>query len=123
MAYDYNTMFFNGAVSEAATSEVMDFHGPDLDEVNYRIVALGEVSGSFTPSLETSDDGTNFSVEKKFSAISKVGESHNAFRCRKRYRRVKLEGSGSIEKLMIGIDSGKRYTWTDPEPAEESSGG
>ncbi len=123
MAYDFNTMFFNGEVTEAGESIVMDFHGPDFDEVNYRIVALGEVSGSFTPTLETSDDGETFTTEKEFAAITEAGESHNAYRCKKRYRKMKLTGSGSIEKLMIGMDDGKRYTWREPEPAEESSGG
>lgn len=132
MAYDFNTMFFNGAVSAAGESIVMDFHGPDFDEVNYRIVALGEVSGSFTPTLETSDDGETFTTEKEFAAITEAGESHNAYRCKKRYRKVKLTGSGSIEKLMIGMDDGKRYTWREPAPVsseeeetngEETSGG
>ena len=123
MAYDFNTMFFNSAVSAAATSEVMDYHGPDMDEVDYRIVALGNVSGNFTPALETSDDNENFEVEKEFSAITEAGETHNKYRCKKRYRRVKLTGSGSIEKLMIGMDDGARYTWREPAAEEESGGG
>ena len=121
MAYDVNTMFFSEAISGAKTSESMDFHGPDLDEINYRFVALGNVSGSITPSLETSDDNETFVEEKVFPAISKAGESINAYRCKKRYRRMKLTGSGSIGKLEAGIDSGRRYTWREPAP-EESGG-
>lgn len=114
MAWDYNTMFFNGEAKGNDKSEEMDFHGPDLDDVNYRIVARDGVSGSLTPVLETSDDNVTWATEKQFKPITEEGESHNAYRCKKRYRRMKLNGSGTIGMLEIGIDSGKRYTWQEP---------
>lgn len=118
MAYDNNTMFFNttAATTATATSPVFDFHGPDLEELNYRFVINGTVSGTtpkIVPTLESSDDGTTFTTEHTFSDITGAGESINAFRSRKRYRRMKLTVSGtnpSFGHIEAGIDSGKRYT-------------
>lgn len=117
MAFDVNTMFFDttAATTATATSSAMDFHGPDLDEVDYRIVVNGTVSGTtpkIVPSLETSDDGTNFSTEKTFPDITAAGEYHNKYRCKKRYRKMKLTISGtnpSFGHIEAGIDSGARY--------------
>ena len=98
----------------------MDFHGPDMDELNYRFIALGE--GTLTPKLETSDDGEDFSVEKVFPEITAPGESINAYRAKKRYRRFKAVVSGSLEDVQIGIDSGRRYHWEEGQvPVPEAS--
>ena len=118
MAYDLHTMFFNtsAATTATATSAVMDFHGPDLDEVDYRIVVNGTVSGTtpkVVPSLETSDDNSTFATEVTFPDITGAGEFHNKYRCKKRYRRMKLTVSGtnpSFGHIEAGIDSGSRYT-------------
>jgi len=118
MAYDYNTMFFNttAATTATATSSVIDFHGPDLDEVDYRIVVNGTVSGTtpkIVPTLETSDDNSTFSTEFTFPDITAAGETHKKFRSRKRYRRLKLTVSGtspSFGHIEAGIDSGARWT-------------
>lgn len=119
MAYDYNTMFFNStsAVTETATSEVFDFHGPDLDEINYRFVVNGTVSGTtpkIVPTLETSDDNSTFTTEHTFPDITGAGESINAYRAKKRYRKMKLTVSGtspSFGHVEVGMDTGKRWTY------------
>lgn len=119
MAYDFNTMFFNtnAALTATATSNVFDFHGPDLDEVDYRFVVNGAVSGTnpkIVPTLETSDDNVTFTTEKTFPDITGVGETHCAYRSRKRYRRMKLTVSGtspSFGHVEIGMDTGKRWTY------------
>ena len=118
MAFDYNTMFFNteSAVTETATSSAMDFHGPDLDEIDYRIVVNGTVSGTtpqIVPTLETSDDNSTFTTEKTFPSITAAGDYHNKYRAKKRYRKMKLTVSGtspSFGHIEAGIDSGTRYT-------------
>lgn len=118
MAYDLHTMFFNtsAATTATATSAVIDFHGPDLDELDYRIVVNGTVSGTtpkIVPALETSDDNSTFTVEETFPNVTGVGELHHKFRSQKRYRRLKLTVSGtnpSFGHIEAGIDSGSRYT-------------
>ena len=118
MAYDVHTMFFNtsSALTSTSTSEVIDFHGPDLEEIDYRIVVSGTVSGT-TPkivaTLETSDDNSNFATEMTFPDITAAGEIHKKFRSRKRYRKLKLTVSGtsaSFGHVEAGIDSGARWT-------------
>ena len=117
MAFDVNTMFFDtsSAVTETATSDAMDFHGPDLDEVDYRIVVNGTVSGTspqIVPTLETSDNNTDFSTEETFPSITGAGDYHHKYRCKKRYRKLKLTVSGtspSFGHIEAGIDSGARY--------------
>ena len=117
MAFDKNTMFFDtdSAVTETTTSSAMDFHGPDLDEVDYRIVVNGTISGTsptLTPSLETSDDNSNFSKEVEWPAITGAGDFHHKYRCKKRYRKLKLTAGGtspSFGHVEAGIDSGSRY--------------
>ncbi len=117
MAFDVNTMFFNttAATTATATSSAMDFHGPDLDEVNYRIVVNGTVSGTspkIVPTLETSDDNSTFATEETFPDITGAGEFNHKYRCKKRYRRLKLTISGtspSFGHIEAGIDSGARY--------------
>ena len=118
MAYDVNTMFFNttSATTSTTTSAAMDFHGPDLDDVDYRIVVNGTVSGT-TPkivaTLETSDDNSTFATEFTFPDITAAGEVHKKYCCKKRYRRMKLTVSGtspSFGHIEAGIDSGSRYT-------------
>ena len=118
MAYDLHTMFFNtsSAVTETATSDVIDFHGPDLDEIDYRIVVNGTVSGTspqIVPTLVTSDNNSDFSTEETFPSITAAGEFHHKFRSRKRYRKMVLTVSGtspSFGHVEAGIDSGARYT-------------
>lgn len=118
MAYDLHTMFFNttSAVTSTATSDAIDFHGPDLDEVDYRIVVNGTVSGT-TPkivaTLETSDNNSDFATEATFPNITAAGETHLKFRSKKRYRKLKLTVSGtspSFGHVEAGIDSGARWT-------------
>ena len=117
MAFDVNTMFFNtdSAVTSTATSNAMDFHGPDLDEVDYRIVVNGTISGTsptLTPSLETSDDNNTFTTEITFPEINAAGDFHHKYRCKKRYRKLKLTLGGtspSFGHVEAGIDSGSRY--------------
>lgn len=117
MAYDHNTLFFEKeTVTATKTSDVIDFHGPDLDQINYRIVIQGTVSGTspkVIPTLESSDDNSIFTAEKEFPAITQAGEYNNRFRSRHRYRRLKLTVSGtsaSFADLTAGMDSGSRYT-------------
>ena len=118
MAYDNNTMFFNttAATTSTATSSVFDFHGPDLDELDYRIVVNGTVSGTspkIVPTLETSDDNSTFATEATFPDITGVGETHFKFRSKKRYRKMKLTVSGtspSFGHIEAGVDTGSRYT-------------
>ena len=118
MAYDLHTMFFNttSAVTSTTTSSVIDFHGPDLEELDYRIVVNGTVSGT-TPkivaTLETSNDNSTFTTEYTFPDITAAGETHKKYRCRKRYRKLKLTVSGtspSFGHVEAGIDSGSRWT-------------
>lgn len=117
MAFDVNTMFFDttAATTATATSTAMDFHGPDLDEVDYRFVVNGTVSGTspkIVPTLETSDDNSTFATEVTFQNITGAGDFHNKYRCKKRYRRMKLTISGtnpSFGHIEAGIDSGARY--------------
>lgn len=118
MAYDYHTMFFNttAATTSTTTSSVIDFHGPDLEELDYRIVVNGTVSGT-TPkivaTLETSDDNSTFTTEMTFPDITAAGETHKKFRSRKRYRKLKLTITGttpSFGHIEAGIDSGARWT-------------
>ena len=118
MAFDVNTMFFNttSAITETTTSDAMDFHGPDLDDVDYRIVVNGTVSGTspqavFT--LETSDDNSVFSTEKTLATVTAAGEYHCKYQCKKRYRKMKATITGtspSFGHIEAGIDSGARYT-------------
>ena len=117
MAFDVNTMFFDtsSAVTETVTSDAMDFHGPDLDDVCYRIVVNGTVSGT-TPkivaTLETSDDNSTFTTEFTFPDITAAGETLKKYCCKKRYRKMKLTVSGtspSFGHVEAGIDSGSRY--------------
>ncbi len=118
MAYDKNTMFFNtdSAVTATVTSNVFDFHGPDLDEIDYRIVVNGTVSGTspkIVPTLETSDDNSTFTTEVTFPDIEAAGEYHFKFRSKKRYRKMKLTVSGtspSFGHVEAGMDTGARYT-------------
>lgn len=118
MAYDVHTMFFNtsSALTSTATSDVIDFHGPDLEEIDYRICVTGTVSGTspkIVATLETSDDNSNFSTETTFPDITAAGETHHKFRSRKRYRKLKLTVSGtspSFGHVEAGIDSGSRWT-------------
>ena len=118
MAYDLHTMFFDttAATTATATSSVIDFHGPDLEELDYRFVISGTVSGTspkIVPTLETSDDNSTFSTEKTFPDITGAGETHCKYRARKRYRRMKLTVSGtspSFGHVEAGIDSGSRWT-------------
>lgn len=116
MAFDVNTMFFdtNSALTSTATSEAMDFHGPDLAELAYRFVVNGTVSGTnpkIVPTLETSDDGTTYSTEYTFPNITAAGEVIVKYRAKKRYRKMKLTVSGtspSFGHVEAGIDSGAR---------------
>lgn len=116
MAFDYNTMFFDttSAVTATATSNAMDFHGPDLTELAYRFVVNGTVSGTtpkIVPTLETSDDNNTFTTEYTFPDITAAGESIVKYRAKKRYRRMKLTVSGtnpSFGHVEAGIDSGAR---------------
>ena len=118
MAFDFNTMFFDttAATTSTATSPVIDFHGPDLDELDYRIVVNGTVSGTspkIVPTLETSDDNSTFATEATFPDITGVSETHFKFRSKKRYRKLKLTISGtspSFGHIEAGIDSGARWT-------------
>lgn len=114
MAFDVNTMFFNtsSAVTTTSTSSAMDFHGPDLTELTYRIVVNGTVSGTtpkIVPTLETSDDNSTFTTEYTFPDITAAGETIVKYRCKKRYRKMKLTVSGtspSFGHVEAGIDSG-----------------
>ena len=116
MAFDYHTMFFDStaAVTSTATSNAMDFHGPDLTELAYRFVVNGTVSGTtpkIVPTLETSDDNVTFTTEYTFPDITAAGESIVKYRAKKRYRRMKLTVSGtnpSFGHVEAGIDSGAR---------------
>ena len=116
MAFDVNTMFFDtdSALTATATSQVMDFHGPDLAELAYRFVANGTVSGTnpkIVPTLETSDDNETFTTEYTFPDITAAGEVIVKYRCKKRYRKMKLTVSGtspSFGHVEAGIDSGAR---------------
>ena len=116
MAFDVNTMFFDtdSAITETATSASMDFHGPDLAELTYRIVVNGTVSGTspkIVATLETSDDNSVFSTEFTFPDITAAGETLVKYRCKKRYRKMKLTVSGtspSFGHVEAGIDSGAR---------------
>lgn len=116
MAYDYNTMFFDttAATTATATSNAMDFHGPDLTELAYRFVVNGTVSGTspkIVPTLETSDDNVTFATEYTFPDITGAGETIVKYRAKKRYRRMKLTVSGtnpSFGHIEAGIDSGAR---------------
>lgn len=118
MAYDLHTMFFDttAATTSTTTSSVIDFHGPDLDELDYRIVVSGTVSGT-TPkivaTLETSNDNSTFATEFTFPDITAAGETHMKCRSKKRYRKLKLTVSGtspSFGHIEAGIDSGSRWT-------------
>lgn len=116
MAFDYHTMFFDStaAVTSTATSNAMDFHGPDLAELAYRFVVNGTVSGTtpkIVPTLETSDDNVTFTTEYTFPDITAAGETIVKYRAKKRYRRMKLTVSGtnpSFGHVEAGIDSGAR---------------
>lgn len=116
MAYDYNDMFFDttAATTATATSNAMDFHGPDLTELAYRFVVNGTVSGTtpkIVPTLETSDDNVTFATEHTFPDITGAGETIEKYRAKKRYRRMKLTVSGtnpSFGHIEAGIDSGAR---------------
>ena len=116
MAFDVNTMFFNttAATTSTATSNAMDFHGPDLAELAYRFVANGTISGTspkIVPTLETSDDNSTFTTEYTFPDITGAGETIVKYRAKKRYRRMKLTVSGtnpSFGHIEAGIDSGAR---------------
>ena len=116
MAFDYNTMFFNttSAVTETVTSDAMDFHGPDLAELTYRLVINGTVSGTSPQivwTLETSDNGSDYSTEKTLATVTTAGETLVKYRCQKRYRKMKLTVSGtspSFGHVEAGIDSGSR---------------
>ena len=118
MAYDVHTMFFNtsSAVTSTSTSDAIDFHGPDLEEIDYRIVVNGTVSGTspkIVATLETSNDNSTFTTEMTFPDITAAGEVHKKFRSRKRYRKLKLTVSGtspSFGHVEAGIDSGARWT-------------
>lgn len=112
MAFDVNTMFFDtDNISSTVSSDVIDFHGPDLDEVDYRTVATGDVSGSVVATLETSDDNETFETEATIATITEAGETHYKFRSKKRYRKVTLTSdSGSIEHLEVGMDTASRWT-------------
>jgi hypothetical protein len=111
-------MFFDttAATTSTATSPVIDFHGPDLEEIDYRIVVSGTVSGTspkIVATLSTSDDNSTFATEKTFPDITGAGETHCKFRSRKRYRKLVLTVSGtnpSFGHIEAGIDSGSRWT-------------
>lgn len=116
MAFDKHTMFFDtdSAVTSTTTSSAMDFHGPDLAELTYRIVVNGTISGT-TPkivaTLETSDNNSDFSTELTFPDITTAGETLVKYRAKKRYRKLKLTVSGtspSFGHVEAGIDSGSR---------------
>ena len=87
-----------------------------MDELDYRIVVNGTVSGTtpkIVPTLETSDDNSTFATEATFPDITAAGETHFKFRSKKRYRKLKLTVSGttpSFGHIEAGIDSGARWT-------------
>jgi len=117
MAFDKNTMFFDttSAVTETASSDVMDFHGPDLAELTYRIVVNGTVSGTspqMVVKLVTGDvAGTVNTEEKTLATITGAGETLVKYRAQKRFRKVTLTVSGtspSFGHVEVGIDSGAR---------------
>ena len=116
MAFDKHTMFFDtdSAVTSTTTSSAMDFHGPDLAELTYRIVVNGTVSGTspkIVPTLETSDDNVTFTTEYTFPDITGADEKIVKYRAKKRYRKLKLTVSGtspSFDHIEAGIDSGAR---------------
>ena len=119
MAYDLHTMFFNtsSAVTSTASSDVIDFHGPDLDEIDYRIVVNGTVSGTspqIVATLVTGDSADAVSTtEATLATITAAGEYHCKFRAKKRYRKVTLTVTGtspSFGHVEVGIDSGARWT-------------
>ena len=119
MAYDKNTMFFDttSAVTSTTSSSVIDFHGADLDELDYRIVVNGTVSGTspkIVATLVTGDAANAVSTtETTLATITAAGEYHHKFRSRKRYRKVTLTVSGtspSFGHVEVGIDSGSRWT-------------
>jgi hypothetical protein len=117
MAFDYNTMFFDttAAVTSTATSDAMDFHGPDLTELAYRFVVNGTVSGTtpkIVPTLETSDDNSTFSTAYTFPDITGVCEMNHKFRGKGRWRRAVATVSGtspSFGSVKVGYSTGGVY--------------
>ena len=117
MAFDYNTMFFDteSAVTETASSSVMDFHGPDLAELAYRVVINGTVSGTSPQVVVTlvtgdSPDAVN-TTEATLATMTTAGEAIFKYRAKKRYRKITLTVTGtspSFGHIEVGIDSGAR---------------
>lgn len=117
MAFDKNTMFFDtsSAVTETVSSDVMDFHGPDLAELTYRIVVNGTVSGTspqVVATLVTGDAANAVSTtEATLGTLTGAGEAIFKYRAKKRFRKVTLTVTGtfpSFGHIEVGIDSGAR---------------
>ena len=99
-------------VTSTVTGTAVDFNGPDMEELNIRVIAPS-ASGT-TPKMivgiQESDDGSNnWKTIYTFPDITAAGESSKKIRGTKRYRRAVLTVSGTSPNfgfVKVGVSTG-----------------
>jgi hypothetical protein len=100
------------AMTSTTTGSAVDYNGPDMHELNIRVVVSGTVSGT-TPKIvltyQESDDKSNWSTVYTFPDITAAGEWDKKIRATKRFRRAVATVSGtnpSFGSVKVGASTG-----------------
>ena len=99
-------------VTATVTGSAVDFNGPDMDELNIRVV-VPSVSGT-SPELdieiqESADGSNDWVTIYTFPTISAAGEFNKKVRGTKRYRRAKATVDGTSPNfgfVLVGASTG-----------------
>ena len=112
--YDNKRMLIEttSAMTSTTTGTGVDFGGPDMHELNVRVVVSGTVSGT-TPKIvltyQESADNSSWTTVYTFPDITGVCEMNKKIRATGRYRRAVATVSGtspSFGSVKVGISTG-----------------
>ena len=115
--FDKNLMLIEttAAMTSTTTGTAVDFNGPDMHDLNIRVVVGGTISGT-SPKIvltyQESDDKSNWTTIYTFPDITGAGEMSHKIRASKRYRRAVATVSGtnpSFGSVKVGASTGGVY--------------
>ena len=111
--FDDNLMLIDSTadVTATVTGSAVDLNGPDMDELNVRVI-VPKATGT-TPKIvlviQESDDKSNWTAAYTFPDIIAAGEYNKKFRAKGRYRRAVATVTGTTPnfgKVLVGYSTG-----------------